>query len=113
MKKEDMQCKKFCEKTGECILDKIESLPVSMDEYEIVEDLKVAFPSRAKAFRLVKNDARERMGQEFWESGDFKEETFVWSDSVDCAKSVVLGNYAISTEIRLDDMHSSVSEIQA
>jgi hypothetical protein len=112
MKNESIQCRRYCEKTGECLLDKIDSWPLGVDELVIVEDLKVVFPRRAKAFQLVENDAKERMSEEFCESYDYKEETFIWSDSVDCSKSVLLGKYGISTEIRLDDTRTTVYEVE-
>ena len=62
MRKENV-CRRYCEKTDECLLNKIEFDPI--DDYEIVEDLKVAMPSRVKAFNLVVKDARERLEEEF------------------------------------------------
>jgi hypothetical protein len=128
MRKENI-CRRYCEKTGDCLLDKIESEMPLEDDYEIVEDLKVAMPSRAKAFKLVLKDARERLDEEFEQWGDViqdkrqrevpitvddydfetTDETFIWSDSIVCSKATAnLGPYVISTEIHLTGMRTSV-----
>lgn len=133
---ESSSCINYCQKTGECLLDKIEYQSVDFDEYEIVTDLKVAYPKRAKAFDLFAADTQERLSEEFWSNtgeviaemnaemesdqdefdDDFvmekHQEAFAWSDSIECSKAVsYVGPFAITTEIRLDDLHTDVIEM--
>ena len=127
MKKENA-CRRYCEKTGECLLDKIES-ESPIDDYELVEELMVAMPKRAKAFNLVLRDAQERLEEEFEKEmepihykrrmgipitdDDFDvettDETFIWSDSIECSKATAnVGPYAISTVIHLTGLKTKV-----
>ena len=53
-------CRNYCEKANQCLKDAIEDESLASDGVSITDNLKVAFPDRAKSFDVIAAETHDR-----------------------------------------------------